>query len=389
MSSPVSYPPTETISSQEVSTLLFNHKVEENFANIRKTDEDGHYEVIHFDKCDDNSTTQEKNMRGLIFYKDQLVCKTFNYTPEYFTRDDHLKILNKYADKQISIFHAEEGTLIRVWFHEKWHISTHRKLDAEKSRWGSRFTHGSIFKDAINHLFKEGGYEQFLNNLDKTKIYSFIVRTNNTNRIVCYPLENPTVYFAGEFSSDYILLSTNTSGVNRPVKIENKSPEELLSYLERLNPYETQGLLIYIREDTPEFETIKLTNISYHVLECLRGNTASVRFRYLQLRKDKEQKKAFMDLYSEHLDVFNNCELIFKEVVSEIYSSYIKRYIRKEFVRISQERFYIMKDIYSMYLEGKFKRLNPELISNYLDSLSAERLNYLIKATQTRDKNVE
>ncbi len=55
-----------------------------------------------------------------------------------------------YKNNDWTITEAIEGTLIRIfYFNDKWIITTHRKLDAFKSKWGSEKSFGDILKKLL------------------------------------------------------------------------------------------------------------------------------------------------------------------------------------------------------------------------------------------------
>ena len=141
-----------------------------------------------------------------------------------------------------AFYDAHEGTLIRMfYFQDRWFISTHRKLNAFRSKWASRESFGTAFKRALEHEVDkneelrsviqdgdEGLLERFQNTLDKTKQYMFLIRNSAENRIVCSGVDEPVIYHVGTFV-DGVLVTTEDCKLNYPTKYNFSSTEELVN----------------------------------------------------------------------------------------------------------------------------------------------------------------
>ena len=66
-------------------------------------------------------------------------------------------------------YNSYEGCLIRVFNHDdKWYISTHKKLDANHSRWASRKSYGELFHESVD-------WDEVLKKLDPSRGYLFLL----------------------------------------------------------------------------------------------------------------------------------------------------------------------------------------------------------------------
>ena len=379
--------------------------------NVRVTDSDGDLECFHYTECYDSSCIDLKNTRGVIRRGVDTLCKTFNYTPELFSNDDEgiREVLNSLPSKKV-FYKAEEGTILRVWYDfsvEKWRLSSHRKINAFRSRWGCGVSHGEFFKDCIlwhikngklTHKFDEYNkngvdpLELFYSTLNKERIYTFLLRSNIMNRVVCNAPSTPAVYFVGEFDrTDFKLLSCNSSGFDRPEQLFFGCVDDLLFYVKNIDCKESQGVVVYYGEDSLEHGLVKITNSDYQVLSSVRGNCTSVKFRYLQLRNNPELVKKFIDLYPEHKLDFINYESIIYNIASNIYSKYVSRYIKHNYTVMPQEQWFIARSLHELYLSDNSKyKININLVINYINDLPAIRVNYLIRKELERlnGKNV-
>ena len=161
--------------------------------NIRLTDSDSELAMFSYANCTAEDTAQTKQSRGVIFNGDKLLAPSFGWTAEYTQNDKTLiETLIKNGGDNVKVFDSHEGCLLRLFFHKKWYLVTHRRLDACKSRWSSTDYWGEMFKTGLTM-----DYDKFVDSLDKTMIYFFVVRNNSENRIVCASPEQSTVYHVG------------------------------------------------------------------------------------------------------------------------------------------------------------------------------------------------
>ena len=92
--------------------------------------------------------------------------QAFPYTIEY-SHTDRKNIQNLEKDlPNCLFFDSHEGALIRVFhFGDRWYTSTHRKLNAFRSKWASRESFGTLFKKALEE--QENSNENFKNFVKK------------------------------------------------------------------------------------------------------------------------------------------------------------------------------------------------------------------------------
>ena len=153
---------------------------------VRITDSENDIKLYHYIQCSESSSETLKNTRGVVMNgNEEILCKTFNFTPEYFSDEpDRIKqVLEPIFDK-CSFYKAEEGTLLRVWFYEdKWHISSHKKLNAFNSRWGSSYSHGEMFRDAVKWQMDNGTLTHLNYETDNDVLDTFFNTLNTGKKI--------------------------------------------------------------------------------------------------------------------------------------------------------------------------------------------------------------
>ncbi len=192
------------------------------------------------------------------------------------------------------------------------------------------------------------------------------------------------------------MLSDNTSGIECPDEIRQSPclPEEIVTFVKNIDPAESQGIVIYYGIDTPDFGCIKITNHKYRELSEVRANCSNIILRYLQIRGNGDLTKKLIELYPNHAHEFYNCEEILCDISTSIYEKYLQRFIHrnadgtKNFVVFPQEQWFIAKELHELYVQDpEYYKISLQLIVNYIDRLSADRLYKLIELEKTRSVN--
>lgn len=333
---------------------------------ISKTDDDGHLQVYSYNYCDNNSCNDLKKCRGLIFNGDNLLFNSLGFTPEY--NDSDQETLSKEPLEKYTFFPSEEGTLLRVFYNNhKWYISTHRKLDAFNSRWGSQKSFGEIFTDSLKTL----GYEsldQLTTLLDKNSMYLFFIRNTLQNKIVSNPPNKNLVYFVGHINYSGISLSNKEYldfPTQQPLLFENW--EQVFEYVRNVNPREEQGVLAFYK-DQQEFSQFKIVNSSYKLMSQVRGNEPNLSLRYLQVRSHPIYSKMIYELYPEHVNFFIQIENIIIKIAKNIHNAYVSRFVNKNYTVVSQEEYVIIKECHGWHiLDRKNNKVTLSQVINYLN----------------------
>jgi hypothetical protein len=114
--------------------------------------------LFHYTACNEESDLATKQARGIIRNdKDQVVCTSYGYTPEYIVtqQDVYGPLLQPF--EQCTFFRSEEGTLFRLFFENfSWHLSTFKRIDAFASYWSSSRSFGELFMEALEYYFVDG-----------------------------------------------------------------------------------------------------------------------------------------------------------------------------------------------------------------------------------------
>lgn len=337
-------------------------------------DRDGKLKNYCYTYCDNESSLQIKNSRGLVYKNDKPFLKSFGYTPQYTldTIDHDTLQFIKDNMKTLKFFDSYEGTLLRLFYNdinEKWYISTHRKLNAEKSKWGSNETFGAKFKSIIP--------ENFYDTLNKTFSYMFLLTPNENNRIVCKTTN--MILHIGTYDQHFNLSTDHNIGVSRPSEHKFDTFEQFTQYVEtNVDITKTQGIIIH----HPDTHTnIKIYNSKYYDYFKVRDNVPSIMFRYLQIRTDEDILKKMVELYPTHHERFMKYEGIIYDLSVKLYECYMNRFVRKIYTTVSPEENVILKKCHAWHLENKIaNKMTLQRVTKTINAIQPSLLNKIVRS---------
>ena len=200
----------------------------------------------------------------------------------------------------------------------------------------------------------------FLCSLDKHKKYFFLLPTIGTNRLGKPFVEDEPkrIYLVGVEEEDRTLKY----GSNL-----DKSEHNLWSYLEEYCMESIDQLVQKVVEEDQNViaylgnRVVKCVSQAYKDRCDLRNNEPNIIYRYIELLKEQNETPEI----SEKLEHLRNMypEVNFTGYVDRrlflmskyIHSSYIARYIKKEYVLLSKIYFHIMKRCHQEFIETREK----------------------------------
>ena len=348
--------------------------------------------VYHYD--DHVTDPETMNVRGIVKNnQDQVVCKTFGYTPEVLANDnDGLnRFISPLVNETTKCFLSYEGTLLRIWFYAgRWFLSTHRKLDASRSRWGCNQSYGQLFNRALQPLVgaeANESFNTFTSWLDTNKVYVVLLRAFIDNRKVCVGGNEPTLYCVGSFVRDqnFAFCSGNSeTRLPTPEEVTTiSSPDALVDFVLKSDARLTQGLVLMNADGS----SAKVVNPEYDRLDKLRGNVANVLHRYVQLRWTP-QREEYVQMYPEQHAKFEEWEKAMGHVVHNILRKYIERYINHRTAILPPEQYKVMiqlQDMYIKQLRPMNQRVTEEHIWQILGTWPERDVNVLYKEYKNRE----
>lgn len=394
---------TKNITNPEYSGNEFTRAAIEKLGNlVRVTDKDEStgLELFCYVRCGPNDDRLISQCRGVVFNKDKIVMRAFPYTVE-FSGDDEEKISSNIDKvfKDCSFYDAYEGTLIRVFnFDGKWYTSTHRKLNAFRSKWSSNESFGTAFKRALeseienNEMLRKslpkndsGILERFQSILDIKKQYMFLVRHSCENRIVCAEPKRPTLYHVGTFVDKKLVMTENVN-IPYPQKHSFDNINQMINYVNKVDIRDLQGIIIF----APDNCQYKILNTEYLELFRARGNEPSIKFRYLQVRMDYKMSSMLSHLYPEMTPTFEKYENILYSIAKVIYNSYVQRHIKGNWSTLPTHEYKVDKVCHSWHEQDRKKNIvTLEKVVEVLNTQPPTNLNHMIRRFVIEKKRQE
>lgn len=315
--------------------------------------------------------------RGDVYCENKKIFNSFPYSYEIVGYSDDVK--NMINNDKILCTKAIEGSLIRVfYFEDRWFITTHRKLDAYKSKWGNGKSFGEIFEDAITAVTQKE-FKEFMMSLDYNIQYIFLTTAVETTRIVCEPPTEQSVYLYQALDSDSGNLCSDLESVSAEINIplEEKilfaNKGEVEKHLNTMTfPFTSQGLLFF---NTETFESYKFIAPAYQKYSDVRGNMPSVMFAYLHHVNNEENKFMFKSMYPSHLGTIEKYEQALECVTEELFDKYYRRFSDGYRETYSKNVHYFIENC----RKSNRNLLTREQFEIYVKNRKATELNKLIK----------
>ena len=320
--------------------------------SVEKTDDNEELQIYSYKSCSNDSSNELKSYRGLVFDHEILVSSSLGFTPEY--NEEEFKVLDLDLSNY-SFFSSEEGTLLRVFFHQKWYLSTHRKLDAFKSRWGSNQSFGEIFLSCLNCSF-----EDLTSSLIQHHVYFFLIRNTKDTRIICQPPEQPTVYHIGTLLNNETFDISDSSlekfGFKKQEQLTVSNKDDVYNYVKDCDPFKTQGMIAFLKDGSGKH--FKVVNTNYQNYLYVRNNEPDLNFRFLQLLRDQTNDifKTFLQLYPQYKSKIEYFKTSSMKLAKYLQNMYFKKFVKKEKIVFQKDEWFILSNVHRWFWEDKTNR---------------------------------
>lgn len=390
---------TSSHPSREVIETLDNY--------IKATDTDETHGLTNFCYVNDPKTDDEQfkdnveliqKCRGIVFDGKKVVMRAFSHNDEFGESEMGL-ITEKLTGigggdlskglKLCRFYESHEGALIRMFNYKGvWFTTTHRKLNAFKSKWGSCESYGSTFKKALKNQINlreelsnsvkntdTNFFDGFQNTLDPANQYMFLVRNTNENRLVSTAPDLETMYHVGTFVNGELDMDVDIN-VQKPRSLTFDTVESLHEYISTTHPADTSGLVVFC----PGNLQFKISSNAYMSMFNVRGNQPSVKFRYLQIRTDKASNDTIRMMYPDNIKEFDEYEQLLSDIAKKIHDAYMQRFIHKQFVSVPVGEYMVIKCAHTWFWSDRDNRkVTFNVIRDILNEQKATSLNTMIK----------
>lgn len=382
------------------STLLIPSVINNAEAvTVLDTDSIRNLQLYHYVNCTVDTPDDIAQIRGVIKRGDKILCKRNGFIPELTATDNLHEIqalLKDVSFSECTFQKSYEGCTVSLWYDPEfslstnltvgesslevlltsgWTVSTSKKIDAFSSRWSSPVSFGEMFIEGLAQERFNSYYTMstFLSQINKERVYNFVVLNSFANRIVSYPpRDTATIFHAGEYnvSNNFMLTNDNTSGVQSVERYTFDSISNLLNVVEELNPFESQGIIVTL----PNKRQLKIVNSNYTKLAKIRDNEPNLKTLYLKNIHNPEQLSRILELYP----YIPHYEDILESIKQNVYDKYVKRFIlnpEKKIVTVPKYQYFLVRYLHSAYLYDRYNnKVTYELVSRLIDALPTPSL---------------
>jgi hypothetical protein len=264
---------------------------------------------------------------------------------------------------EVKVTEFIDGTMINVFYHGGWRISTKSVVDAD-CRY---YTDAPSFSEMFYEALAQSGVQ--LESLEKALCYSFVLQ-HPKNRIVT-PVSSPNLYLicAYKIVGHTVYEVENSSPFQRPQEFKFESYEALETALSEKS-FEFQGFMLKSGRLRG-----KLRNPRYNEVRELRGNTPCLKYHILTLRQAGKCAQ-FSRFYPEHNQAVVHCDREVARIVNLFYTSYLDCFVKKQrrMAEFNKHVGYHIYQLHGSYLKTRPVPMHKNLVRHYVDSLAPAQL---------------
>lgn len=341
------------------------------------------YHILKYDK--DWLVRENMKSFGLlrsVIFKDDGTVVSFAPPKSLMTES-----LNIDLDSEFVAETFVEGTMINVFYEvetHSWEIATRSSVGGGTCFFMENgFKEENTFKYMFDEVCHHIGLD--LNDLNKKFVYSFVMQ-HPRNRIVTiikemslylvdvYQMEDNKTIRVVSINNELEQLGLNASKVKLVNSISLKNEEDLKNCIKSMasmnTPYDNVGVVIKNNVG----ERYKFRNPTYEHVRQLRGNQPKLQYQYINLRQTGKVAE-YLQYYKEHKKPFNDFRNIIHAYTNELFSNYIRCYIKKEKVlkefpeKYRVHMYTLHHEIYLKTLMPEKKYVNKEVVIHYFNGL--------------------
>ena len=252
--------------------------------------------------------------RGIIFNNDTFPSKPLCYS--FNARIEYSEFIKKYPISDVNITEIIDGTMINLYYYNKWEMSTKSRIKAENSKWLNQKTFKELFEEVISIKY---------DNLNKDYCYSFIL-VHPENRIVIKNKE-ATIYLSqvrdlvsNKIVTDLILVNTIGDKLQSLKTLETYNNYSDLEKMINEKSHNYSGVMLIDKSTgnrsrllCPQFDNLKLLVSKYptknqHYLWLDKMNYTKQYFKYFG--EERTQYNSYLadknKLFSYILNIYHN-----------------------------------------------------------------------------------
>lgn len=337
--------------------------------------------VFHDNYSSSGNRDLENHTRSCILEKNPLRLMTTQYNKIIYN-DDAIKILKTASWERIIVNSCYEGTTLIVFYHNGWHVSTRRCIDAGDSKYIKNKSYREMFNETIKGKFTFG-------DLNKNYVYYFILIHYKNRNIVNY----------SQFGDNYKeIIHVMTYEKYTFKEIEHKVPNVLIEHPTTFD--DLNSLLFNLKKlDNDNRKNERITSEGF-IIRIYDGEVGKSKFTVLKIQTEiyKELmriKPNNNNIHQVYLELYQRDKLYnFLPYFSE-YSSDIIRRMHESMRNISNELLDIYhatrqkrnKDLYDN-LKDQYKKIIYELHGKYIKNREKDFIDGMEKSGEKKSRPI-
>ena len=336
-----------------------------------KINRDSGYIIFKYNQlCSDFSLPEVREARGIIFRESdwQCVCHAFD---KFMNAGETNSDLDKLDWSTASVQEKVDGSLMKVWYDDTWHISTNGTIDAFKAPLECANKEITSYGDLFLYCLKAGkhsfsSFKSFTSFLDEEYCYMFEM-VSPYNRVVI-EYSDPKLYYLGcrdldsHLEESYTKFNPFENGLGCLMDSPETYPLHTLKEVQEAAnalPWNEEGYVVC----DANFNRVKIKSPEYVLAHHGRtnGNVSTSRLLEIILNNEIDE---FLIYANEYTDKINNLiaemEIFKTQVKLEIVNLAPARYTsRKEYAEVvkkypSYMQYYLFR---YEHVEEEFKKI--------------------------------
>lgn len=273
-----------------------------------KIKRDQGYVMFSYDQIRSNfNISLVREARGIIFKEGRWqkpVCWAFNKFGNYgesYAPD--IDWSTAFVTEKI------DGSLIKIWWDNEWHISTNGTIDAFKAELGDARMHdfGYYFLEALGKYYNSFG--EFVSGLETHRTYMFEL-VGPYNRVVV-PYDEPDLYFLGArtndsgeefYCSELIAGALGLGKFKRPAHYSLTSLDDCIKAAE-LKTWDDEGFVVADAHNN----RVKIKSPAYVLAHFMRNNNVITRKHIIRVILENETAE-FLCYAADYKDVLEETQ---------------------------------------------------------------------------------
>lgn len=281
---------------------------------------DGEYILFMYSQIDsDFSNPIVQECRGITFHEETWKCVSMRFKKFFNVQEVNASQIDW---STASVQEKLDGSLVSLWYHNGWHISTNGTIDARKASLQMPVTVNDYHKPLENYydLFiyatKKINDAEWIYNLNENHCYMFEL-VSPYNKIVV-PYQETEIYHIGTRDMTTLWEEHVNIGVKKPKIYSLKTLNECLEAAEKL-PFSKEGWVVV----DSYFNRVKIKGSQYVIYHYLKGNGVVTKSKILNLIRTNGQDD-FKSVFPEYKETIERIEKSLDTFIFHIMTDYRK-----------------------------------------------------------------